>query len=454
LAMEDVPYGRILREGWLIIVVLAVFGAGMGWIVTKVLPETYAATSTLLLRVDSTEASLFERNQFSLARIKSYPPLIDSPEVIDAVRADLKLKDADYTDRDLRRMLSAENTTDTVLLVVRADAPTAALSTDIANSAAKHLSELIGETENDKGDDRYTVALDQVLPAIEPLSPISPQVTAITGLGGIAGLALGAIVAVYRTTTNRRLRTISDVRRASGLPVVGQIPRRSRLHPEADESAIMAYEETIGNLVALAGGGLRTQIVLPASGGAIDDDAVSELLAAQQAIGATACVIDTRDAHVSGDGPTLDEMLEGGSFDDDDEKTSAIIVAEKPISLETLVNELPAVLTGAREVFDVVVVICEPGASALIEQLMEPGAGIIINVEHNGTSATELVAVTTRLRVMGLRPVGVVMLRTGAKALGSIAESWRVTDRDSALTGAGSHMSHRAGGGGSNARAD
>ena len=126
-------------------------------------------------------------------------------------------------------MVSAENTADTVLLVVRADAPTAQLATDIANSAATHLSELIGETENDEDDARYTVALDQVLPAVAPLAPISPQVTAITGLGGIAGLALGAIVAVYRTTTNRRLRTISDVRRSSGLPVIGQIPRRLSL---------------------------------------------------------------------------------------------------------------------------------------------------------------------------------------------------------------------------------
>ncbi|MFT4258393.1 hypothetical protein [Microbacterium sp.] len=451
--MEDVPYGRILREGWVIIVILAVLGVGFGWIVTKLLPETYAATSTLLLRVDSNEASLFERNQFSLARIKSYPPLIDSPEVIDAVRADLKLEDADYTDRDLRRMLSAENTTDTVLLVVRADAPTAALATDIANSAAKHLSELIGETENDKADTRYTVALDQVLPAVEPLAPISPQVTAITGLGGIAGLALGAIVAVYRTTTNRRLRTISDVRRASGLPVVGQIPRRSRLHPESNSAAIMAYEEMIGNLVALAGGGMRTQILVPASEGAIDDDAVAELLAAQRAIGATACVIDTRDSPVTGSGSTINELIEDPSFDGDDE-TPAVFVADEAIALETLAHELPAVVLGAQYAFDVVVVICDPAASALIEQLTEPGTGIIVSVRHNRTSATELVAVTTRLRVMGLRPVGVVMLHTGTRALGSIAESWRVTDRESALAGAAGHSSHRAGSGGSNARAD
>lgn len=433
--MEDVPYGRILREGWVIIVVLAVLGAGMGWLVTKMLPETYAATSTLLLRVDSTEASLFERNQFSLARIKSYPPLVDSPEVIDAVRADLDLDEDEYSDRDLRRMLSAENTADTVLLIVRADAPTAALSTDIANSAATHLSELIGETENSEDDARYTVALDQVLPAVEPLAPISPQVTAITGLGGIAGLALGAIVAVYRTTTNRRLRTISDVRRASGLPVIGQIPRRSRFQPDSN-APVMAYEEAAGNLVALAGGSMRTHLVVPASDGAIDDDAIAGMLEAQRLIGARACIVDTRAVHVTGRGHTLNEVLDGGSIADGDAE-EAVFVADEPITPETLVTELPDIVVAMHEEFDVVVVICEPGASALIEQLVGQGAGVIVNVRHNATSASDLVAVTTRLRVMGIRPVGVVMVHTGARALGSIAESWRVSDRESATAGAG-----------------
>ncbi|MFJ4224000.1 hypothetical protein [Microbacterium sp. NPDC089695] len=433
--MEDVPYGRILREGWVIIVVLAVLGAGLGWLVTKLLPETYASTSTLLLSVDSTEASLFERNQFSLARIKSYPPLVDSPEVIDAVRDDLGLDEDEYSDRDLRRMLSAENTADTVLLVVRADAPTATLATDVANSAATHLSELIGETENSEGDSRYTVALDQVLPAVAPLAPISPQVTAITGLGGIAGLAIGAIVAVYRTTTNRRLRTISDVRRASGLPVIGQIPRRSRFQPDSD-APVMAYEEAAGNLVALAGGSMRTHVIVPASDGSIDDDAVSVMLEAQRLIGATACVIDTREAHVTGQGNSLNEVLDGGSITDADDE-QAVFVADEPIASETLVTELPDIVTAMHEEFDVVVVICEPGASALVEQLVRPGAGVIVNVRHNATSASDLVAVTTRLRVMGIRPVGVVMVHTGSKALGSIAESWRVSDRDPITAGVG-----------------
>lgn len=429
--MEDVPYGRILREGWLIIVALAIFGAGAAWLVAKALPETYAATSTMLLRVDSSEASLFERNQFSLARIKSYPALIDSPEVIDAVRSDLALDEDDYSDRDIRRMLSAENTADTVLLVVQADAPSASLATDVANSAATHLSELIKTTENVKGDTRYTVNLDQVLPAVEPQSPISPQVTAITGLGGVAGLAVGAIVAVYRTTTNRRLRTISDVRRATGLPVVGQIPRRRRVRPEPESTTLMAYEETVGNLAALAGDGLRTQLLVPASAGAVDDETVLGLLKAQEVVGRSACVVDTRKEHVTGGGYSLNALLdhEEDDADGDDIDDRAVIVADEPVPMETLLRLLPAAVERLHESFDIVVVIAEPTESALLEALVEGGAGIIVSVKHNSTSAPDLVAVATRLRVMSIRPVGVLMIHTGHSALGSIAESWRVSDR-------------------------
>ncbi|WEK61991.1 MAG: hypothetical protein P0Y60_04315 [Candidatus Microbacterium colombiense] len=439
--MEDVPYGRILREGWLVIVVLAVFGASAAWVVAKALPETYAATSTMLLRVDSTEASLFERNQFSLARIKSYPALIDSPEVIDAVRSDLSLDEDDYSDRDIRRMLSAENTADTVLLVVQADAPTAALAADVANSAASHLSDLIKTTENVTGDTRYTVNLDQVLPAVEPQSPISPQVTAITGLGGVAGLAIGAIVAVYRTTTNRRLRTISDVRRATGLPVVGQIPRKRRVRPEPESVTLMAYEETVGNLAALAGDGLRTQLLVPASAGAIDDGTVLGLLAAQEAVGRSACVIDTRKDHVAGGSFSLDALLDNEEdptpADEHDADDRAVIVADEPIAMETLLRELPDAIARLHESFDVVILISEPTDSALLETLVDSGAGIIVTVKHNSTSAPDLVAVATRLRVMGIRPVGVLMIHTGHGALGSIAESWRVSDRGTADQGHG-----------------
>jgi capsular polysaccharide biosynthesis protein len=263
--MEDVPYARILREGWLLVLIVALLGAGGAYGIAKLLPETYASTSTLMLQVDSKEASLFERNQFSLARIRSYPELVDSPEVIAGIRSDLHLSAADYSDRDLRKMVSADNTTDTVLLVVRAEAPTAQLSAAVANAAAAHLSKLIQSTENSDADERYQVNLTVVLPAVEPLAPVSPQTLAIVGLGLIVGLAVGGIVAVYRTVTNRNVITISDVRRLVGIRVVGRIPRRRRWRRSDDEDESVAFDETVANLGVLGGSDLSSVLVLTAS---------------------------------------------------------------------------------------------------------------------------------------------------------------------------------------------
>ena len=172
--MEDVPYGRILREGWSIIVIAAVLCAGLAWAATKALPKTYSASSTLMLQVNSQHASLFERNQFSMARIKTYPDLADSQAVIDGVREDLSLSEQEYPDRALRSLLSAENVDDTVLLKVVAEASNAELSAEIANSAASHLSELVEAMENSDEESQNEVTLEQVLLAVPPASPASP----------------------------------------------------------------------------------------------------------------------------------------------------------------------------------------------------------------------------------------------------------------------------------------
>ena len=451
--MEDVPYGRILREGWLIILIAALLGAGAAYGVAKLLPETYAATSTLLLQVDSNEASLFERSQFSLARIKTYPALVDSPEVVDGVREDLGLSEDEYSDRDIRRMLSAENTTDTVLLVVRADAPTATLAADMANSAALNLSHLIETTENSDSDDRYTVTMDQVLPAVEPQSPVSPQVLPITGLGFIAGLALGAIVAVYRTTTNRRLSTIADVRRASGLPVVGQIPRRPRLsvsgaRERADAAEAAAYDDTLGSLTALGGLGVSRYVFVPTADGDIDDETIDGLLEAFLASGRRACLLDARaTATAARKSTSLEDVLDPGynpAADPGRGVGRLVYAASERIPAAALEETVPAAMVRLGATFDVVLLVADAAASGLIDAVAATGAGVVLTVRHNDTSATDLISVTTRLRIMGIHPLGVLMTQASPRAIGVVAESWRDSDRNlvvgaipSAATGAG-----------------
>ncbi|QIG38803.1 hypothetical protein G5T42_04310 [Microbacterium sp. 4R-513] len=434
--MEDVPYGRILREGWLIILIAVLLGGASAYGVAKMLPETYTATSTMLLQVESTQASLFERNEFSLDRIKTYPALVDSPTVIDGVRDDLGLSKDEYSDREIRQMLAADNATDTVLLTVRAEGPTAAMASDMANSAAKNLSKLIRTTENSKTDLRYDVNLDQVIPAVAPASPSSPQVLAITGLGLIAGFAIGAIVAVYRTTTNRRLRTISDVRRASGLPVVGRLPRRSRLPgTQSDVAEEAAYEDAINNLFALAGTDVSRFMLVPVTPGSVDEPILRAFLIACEAAGRRACILDLRSdvkpgAAVRSLAEVLDHVPSGprpGTRRPPLVSTIYGMTTRIPIS--TLESEIPAAVTRLGLDFDIVVVVSGPAESKLIEATVATGAGVILSIRHNATTATDLVSIATRLRVMGVHPLGVLMTHAGPRDIGAAAESWRESDR-------------------------
>ncbi|KIC59494.1 YveK family protein [Microbacterium hominis] len=425
--MEDVPYARILREGWLLVLIVALLGAGGAYGIAKLLPETYASTSTLMLQVDSKEASLFERNQFSLARIRSYPELVDSPEVIAGIRSDLHLSAADYSDRDLRKMVSADNTTDTVLLVVRAEAPTAQLSAAIANAAAAHLSKLIQSTENSDADERYQVNLTVVLPAVEPLAPVSPQTLAIVGLGLIVGLAVGGIVAVYRTVTNRNVITISDVRRLVGIRVVGRIPRRRRWRRSDDEDESVAFDETVANLGVLGGSDLSSVLVLTASNDAIGQAERSGLAAAFAAAGRTVTILETRaTSDAAAETRSLAEVLDGEDVDAATGEAAGRQFADPlPVAAAALQDALPALRSTLRAHVDVVVVVVDAASVAVVRELVDDATGVVVAVRSGSTAASALSALITKLSFVDVHPLGVVLTGAARHASGVVTETWR-----------------------------
>lgn len=439
--MEDVPYGRILREGWIIILLATILGGAIAYGITRPMPKTYAATSTLLLQVESTQTSLFERNQFSQARIKSYPVLVDSPTVVGGVRSDLGLDSSDYSDRDIRRMLSATNATDTVLMDVRADAPTAEMAAEMANSAAAHMSELIEATENDESDERYVVSLVQALPAVPPLTPISPQVLPITGLGIVTGLAAGALIALYRTTTNRRIITIADVRRASGLPVLGQIPRTARFRrtrSHVQEARDSAYAETVSNLIALAGPQQRVFVLVPTEPDAIGADALTGLVDAYARAGRRAHVLDTRrNRFPLGQFGSLDELIlrsDAATADEADaylaqqldESLASSIHTSSVVTVDVLETALPELVRRFDDARDVVLVVVAPGAPSVIAAVDAP---MVIGVRSRATTISDLLALSIRSRVMDVRPLGVLITGARSRLRASVSLTWRESDR-------------------------
>jgi capsular polysaccharide biosynthesis protein len=430
--VEDVPYGRILREGWLIILIVALFGALAAYGATTLMPKTYSATSTLMLRVNSTPDTLFQQNQFSLARIQSYAPLVDNPAVIDGVRHDLKLSDSDYSNASISRMLSAVNPTNTVLLVVQANADTGKLAADMANSAASHLSTLIEQTENTNGT-KVVVRLDVVLPAVEPHTPVSPQVLAITGLGLIGGLAVGAIVAVYRTTTNRRLRTSSDIRKSSRLPLVGRIPRRSRIRARNAASRKAAFEDTVGNLASLGGLGVERYALVSTSAASLDHSILQGLIDAFEEAGVRACTIDLRsDRDPGADVRALSEvvdLVDGTLIGSADERTGGIFIPTEGVLPAKLARQIPKACLHLRAEYDIVMVAMDGSATGLIERLVAIDTGVVIAVRNNATTASQLASLVTRTHVIGIRPIGALMTHAPRGDVSAVAETWRPTDR-------------------------
>ena len=449
-SVEDVPYGRILREGWLIILIATFLGGAIGYGMTKPMPRTYAATSTLLLQVESSQTSLFERNQFSQARIKSYPALVDSPEVVTGVRADLDLDPAVYSDREIRSMLSADNTADTVLMDVRALAPTSEMAANMANSAAGHLSTLIEATENVGSDERYRVNLEQALPAVPPQSAVSPQVIPIVGLGLITGLATGTLIALYRTTTNRRILSIADVRRVSNLPVVGYVPRlpkRRAARARLKGASALAYAETVSNVLTLTGTAERTLVLVPL--GEFTADNLTGLRDAYRQAGRSAHILDTRQnqfplgqfhslgdlirvtksdrtaaIHASGDGsieasaaPHSDPPLTS----DFDWGIHHHIYTTSDVSVARLEKALPTLARYFDGPNDLTVIIVDPQSTTLLAAVAAP---LVIGVRSHATNVADLISLSVKLQIMGIRPLGVLMTSARTRLRTAVAQSW------------------------------
>src|SRR6478752_123620 len=134
--MELSDYLKAFRERWLLILVCTLVGGGLAGLITQRIQPTYTGEATLFLKVDSKTGSLYERSQFGLQRVKSYPAVVQSPDVLLPVMAELKLGG---TLEDLQARVSATNPTNTFFLKVQAEDSSADQAAAVANAVAKNL---------------------------------------------------------------------------------------------------------------------------------------------------------------------------------------------------------------------------------------------------------------------------------------------------------------------------
>ncbi|WP_395245663.1 hypothetical protein ACGGZK_07575 [Agromyces sp. MMS24-K17] len=354
--------------------------------------------------------------------------------------------------------MSASNPTGTVLVEVSAEGPTGADAADLANAVAAGLAEEVSDIESSP-DSTYTVDLALQIPAQPPASPSAPQRPVVLGLGLVAGLALGTVLALLLAHFDTRIRTTSDVRRVSGLPVLGQLRRRRAsgrdgvaLDPEAE-----GYVEAALNIRQANGGTVPSFILLaPTSSGAGPTQVRVGLARAYAATGRTALLIESIAEPLSPTSVVADlaerrglcELLTSGSAEftgsvrpidvsSGSGEVWALPRGVEPASELVTERQFPWIVEAAEAYADLAIVQASTTTRPLDLRIVAPIADVVVVVaRHGSTKEAELARVVTELRLEGVRPIGVVLVDVPRRHHTDLAAGWRVEDF--------AHGSHRA----------
>lgn len=449
-------YLRVFRERWLAILVCFLLGIAAAAAITTNTTPTYQAGTSLFLKVSPGTGSLYDASQFSVQRVKSYPDLVDSPNVLEPVIRDLGLK---TTPQALANQVSATNPIDTVSLRVTAQSTNARQAAQIANAVAVELSKEVARLETSttattaKGKaaaaNQSSIDLVLTVPARTPQKPLTPNRTLNFAVGALGGLAAGLILAIVMSLADRRLRTAKDVRRAGGLPLIGQLPRGRRgwrplLARAASEDASAAYEEVMTNLQLVANGRFpRVLVLAPATKLGKTEDLRYGLASAAVASGRSAIVVETASEAARSVPSTTAGAKEGlsGLLTGSVSLSGAVVSDSQggPASLPLGTGAMPArgildahladLLTELRQTYDLVVAESTATSRPLeLGMLATEADAVVLVAQYAKTHPDQLTRLVAQLEVAHIQPVGVLLISVPRWRRVVVMEEWVPSD--------------------------
>jgi capsular exopolysaccharide synthesis family protein len=227
--MDLREYLRVFRAHWLGMVLITLLGVAVAFGWTLLQPKVYSADASAIVQAASSSdskggddiSSAMVGNSLASGRVKTYADLGQSRAVADGVIKDLKLN---TTPDRLVKNVSVSNTLDTTTLKVSADAPTPEKARDIAEAWVRSMGSEVNRLETGSPDTKGAVYLSPIDSARLPDSPSSPNTKLALALGALIGLALAVGYGLLRYTLDRRIRSVEQVERETGVAVVGTIP--------------------------------------------------------------------------------------------------------------------------------------------------------------------------------------------------------------------------------------
>jgi succinoglycan biosynthesis transport protein ExoP len=424
---------RVLREQWLVVVLVVVVGTGAALGAHLVTPPEYTARLTLYVSAqdgDDSTVAAYQGAELSRERVTSYVRLVDSRRVASEVAARLGLgvRPEQLTDR-----ISAASAVDSVLIDVDVRDGSAQSAATVANTVGDVFVGLVDELERPIGPDgRQAVAVRVVQPAVPPAEPSSIGLAFALVLGLLVGLAAGVTIALARAALDTSVRSASALRSAAGAPNLGtvahdsKIPRRPlTMHDDPRSPRAEAFRQlrtnlqfvhvdnppkvilvtssmpaegkttTVTNLaIALASGGSRVLLVE----GDLRRPKLADLLGVERAVGLTSVLVGRL---------PVEEVVQpwgGGLLD---------VLASGPLPpnpSELLASgQMQSLLERLRREYDVVLIDSPPLLPVADAAAVAPAAdGVLLVCRYRQTSRGQVEASAAALRAVSARLLGTV----------------------------------------------
>lgn len=220
--MELREYIAVLRKGGMLILLLALVGAGAASVYSLVKKPEFTASTQVFVSTQSsgTVADLAQGSAFTQQRVKTYADLVTTPIVLLPVATSLHLQ---MTADDVAKLVTADAPLDTTLISISVTSTDPVQAADIANATSESLTNVVRQIESTSEGNSSQVKLTRVKEAEVPSSPVSPNVPLNVALGLLIGLAMGVGVAALRHTLDTRVRNEQDVEHIYSAPIVGGI---------------------------------------------------------------------------------------------------------------------------------------------------------------------------------------------------------------------------------------
>ncbi|QJU54587.1 polysaccharide biosynthesis tyrosine autokinase [Herbiconiux sp. KACC 21604] len=221
MTLQD--YIRVLRKGWVLIVVGLLLGIALGSALAIIATPKYQSQTKIFVSVQTTDSTstgeLVQGNSYAQQKVQSYLAVVTSPSVLDPVIDELGL---DTTAASLENQISASSTTGTVIISITATDPDPQQAANIANATANSFQNVVVDELERPSDGGPSLVKVQTIQPAEPSSqPSSPNLALNIGIGAVLGLIIGVGGAVLRSTLDTRVHGRHDIEALTDVPILG-----------------------------------------------------------------------------------------------------------------------------------------------------------------------------------------------------------------------------------------